>query len=127
MELKQMAVTPCSDGQFRQYITDVFADQLSGSINDVRGDQRSARPKVLEDLAGWATLLRKFQGEAIGSDLRASHGTAWAAYQAVTEYLTHEAGRTKDPVLAARQRFESLYWGPSAERIAKAHQSALSI
>jgi len=126
-ELKQMALTPCSDAQFRKYITDVFADQLSGSINDVRGDQRSARPKILEDLAGWATLLRKFQGEAIGSDLRASHGTAWAAYQAVTEYLSHEAGRSKDPELAARQRFESLYWGASAERIAKAHRSALSI
>ena len=126
-ELKQMALTPCSDAQFRQYITDVFADQLSGSINDVRGDQRSARPKILEDLPGWSSLRRKFQGEAIGSDLRACHGTSWAAYQAVTEYLSHEAGRSKDPELAARQRFESLYWGPSAERIAKAHRSALSI
>lgn len=126
-ELKQMASTPCTESQFRQYITNVFADQLSGTVNDVRGDQRTARPKILEDLPGWPSLQRKFQGELIGSDLNASSGTAWAAYQAVTEYLSHEVGRSKDPELAARQRFESLYWGPSADRIAKAHRSALSI
>ena len=126
-ELKQMALTPCSESQFRQYISDVFADQLNGNINDVRGNQRTVRPKILEDLPGWPSLLRKFQGDAIGSDLRASHGTAWAAYQAVTEYLSHEVGRSKDPELAARKRFESLYWGPSADLIAKAHRTALCI
>jgi len=124
-ELKQMASTSCSESQFRKYISDVFADQLSGTVNEVRGDQRTARPKILEDLPGWPSLLRKFGGEAIGSDLRASHGTAWAAYQAVTEYLSHEAGRSKDPELAARQRFEALYWGKSAEKIKTAHTKAV--
>ena len=124
-ELKQMALTPCSESQFRQYITEVFADQLNGSVNDVRGDHRTARPKILEDLPGWPSLLRKFQGGAIGSDLRASHGRAWAAYQAVTEYLSHESGRSKDPDLAVRQRFESLHWGKSAETIKTAHMKAV--
>jgi len=49
-------------------------------------------PLILEDLPGWPSLLRKFQGEAIGSDLRASHWTDWAAYQAVTEYLAGIGG-----------------------------------
>jgi phage/plasmid-like protein (TIGR03299 family) len=124
-ELKQMASTPCSESKFRKYISDVFADQLSGTVNAVRGDHRTARPKMLEDLPGWPSLLRKFNGEAIGSDLRATHGTAWAAYQAVTEYLSHESGRNKDPDLAARQRFESLYWGKSAETIKTAHVKAV--
>jgi hypothetical protein len=82
----------------------VFADQLQGTVNDVRGDKITARPKVLEDLPAWPSVLQKFEGKAIGFDLSASRGTAWGAYQAVTEYLSHEAGRSKDPELAARQR-----------------------
>jgi phage/plasmid-like protein (TIGR03299 family) len=126
-ELRQMAATPCSIAQFRQYISAVFADQLEGKVNDVRGDQSTKRPKVLEDLNGWSSLLHKFEGEAIGSDLSASRGTSWAAYQAVTEYLSHEAGRLKNEEQAARQRFESLYWGNAAMRIKVAHQAALLI
>ncbi len=126
-ELRQMAAIPCSITQFRQYISAVFADQLVGKVNDVRGDQSTARPKVLEDLSGWPSLLRKFEGEAIGSDLSASRGTAWAAYQSVTEYLSHEAGRLKNEEQAARQRFESLYWGKSSEIIQKSHILAASI
>ena len=110
-ELRHMAATPCSMTQFRQYITTVFADQLQGTINDVRGDKSTARPRVLEDLPGWSSVLRKFEGEAIGSNLRASSGTAWGAYQAVTEFMTHESGKIKDPTEAARKRLESIYWG----------------
>lgn len=126
-ELKQMATTPCSESQFRKYISEVFVDQLNGTVNDVRGDHRTARPKILEDLPAWPSLLKKFDGEAIGADLPASQGTAWAAYQAVTEYLSHETGRSTNPDLAACKRFESLYWGASAARIDKAHLNALCI
>jgi phage/plasmid-like protein (TIGR03299 family) len=126
-ELRQMAATPCSMAQFRQYISSVFADQLEGTVNDVRRDKSTARPKLLKDLAGWPSLLRKFEGEAIGSELMANRGTAWAAYQSVTEFLSHEAGRTKQSDQAARQRFESLYWGKSAGIIKLAHLEALTI
>jgi phage/plasmid-like protein (TIGR03299 family) len=126
-ELKLMAATPCSMMQFRQYIHTVFADQLEGTVNDVRGDLRTARPKVLEDLPCWDSIQLKFNGEAIGSTLRASQATAWSAYQAVTEYLSHEAGRAKQADDAARYRFESLYWGKSAETIKLAHTLAMHI
>jgi phage/plasmid-like protein (TIGR03299 family) len=126
-ELKQMAATPCSMAQFRQYIGSVFADQLQGTVNDVRGDKSTARAKVLEDLPAWPAVLRKFAGEAIGSDLIASRGTAWGAYQAVTEYMSHECGRAKDPLDAARQRLESVYWGQGSGIITRAHQQALTI
>jgi len=126
-ELRQMASTPCTMIQFRQYISNVFADQLQGTINDVRGDKSTARPKVLEDLPAWASVLRKFEGEAIGSDLRGSHGTAWSAYQAVTEYMSHESGRAKDPTEATRQRLESIYWGLASDRLMAAHENALAI
>lgn len=126
-ELRHMAATPCSMSQFRHYITTVFADQLQGTINDVRGDKSTARPRVLEDLPGWASLKRKFDGEAIGTELQASRGTAWGAYQAVTEFITHESGKSKDPTEAARKRLESIYWGQGYKAISIAHEKALSI
>jgi hypothetical protein len=113
--------------QFRGYISAVFADQLEGKVNDVRGDKSSARPKLLEDLAGWPSLLRKFEGAAIGSELKASRGTVWSAYQSVTEFLSHEAGRAKQADQAARLRFESLYWGKSADTLQRAHSLAMTI
>ena len=126
-ELRHMAATPCSMTQFRQYITTVFADQLQGTINDVRGDKSTARPRELEDLPGWASLQRKFEGDAIGSNLIASSGTAWGAYQAVTEFMTHESGKSKDPTEAARKRLESMWWGPAHETINLAHSAALAM
>ena len=113
--------------QFRQYISTVFADQLQGTINDVRGDKSTARPRVLGDLQGWSSMQSKFEGEAIGSNLRASSGTAWGAYQAVTEFMSHESGKSKDPTEAARKRLESMYWGQAHETINLAHSAALSI
>jgi hypothetical protein len=126
-ELRHMAATPCSVTQFRQYITTVFADQLQGTVNDVRGNKSTARPKELEDLPGWTSILGKFQGEAIGSNLPASSGTAWGAYQAVTEFMTHESGNRKDPTEAARKRLESIFWGQGYKAISIAHEEALSI
>lgn len=122
-----MAATPCSMMQFRQYIHTVFADQLDGTVNDVRGDKSTARPKVLEDLSAWPSLQRKFEGDAIGYDLSASRGTIWSAYQAVTEYISHEGGRSKDQTEATRQRLESMYWGKNSELLEEAHKYALML
>jgi len=126
-ELRHMASTPCSMAQFRQYISNVFADQLQGMMNDVRGNNSTARPKTLEDLPLWSAVRRKFEGLANGSDLLGCQGTAWSAYQAVTEYMSHESGKAKDTADSARRRFESLYWGQASTAIAKAHKEALAI
>jgi len=126
-ELRHMAATPCSMAQFRKYIRDVFADQLQGTINERRGDKSTARPKTLEDFPAWPSVLRKFEGDAIGFDLPASKGTAWGAYQAVTEYITHESGRTLNSVDAARKRFESAYWGQNTAVLTSAHHKAMAL
>lgn len=126
-ELRHMASTPCSMEQFRDYISNVFADQLQGTVNDIRGQKGTARPKVLEDLPAWPSILSKFDGNAIGSDLPAIRGTAWGAYQAVTEYITHESGRSKNSIDAARKRFESAYWGANTTILSNAHLKAMSL
>jgi phage/plasmid-like protein (TIGR03299 family) len=126
-ELKQMAATPCSSSQFRQYISEVFADQLCGTVNTVRGDHSTSRKKTLEDLPAWPSLLHKFEGRAIGSDVARFNGTSWSAYQAVTEYLSHETGKSKNQTEGLRKRFESLYWGKNSDLIQTAHELALQI
>jgi phage/plasmid-like protein (TIGR03299 family) len=125
-ELRAMAATPCTATQFRSYIEGVFADQLSGTINDKRGDRSSARARQVEDLPAWESLAHKFHGRATGSDIPGVKGSVWGAYQAVTEFLSHDAGRAKDPTEAARQRLESLYWGQGAQMLTRAHDLALS-
>lgn len=125
-ELQQMAATPCTDKQFSAYCAAVFADQLAGTVNDRRGDASTARPKTISDLPAWDSLANKFAGDAIGSDIPGVKGTMWAAYNAVTEYFTHDAGRTLDETEAARKRLESLWWGSAANSITKAHTLALA-
>jgi hypothetical protein len=92
--LRHMATTPCGISQFRQYISKVFADQLQGTVNDVRGDKITARPKVLEDLPAWPSVLQKFEGKAIGFDLSASRGTAWGRTR---QSLNKSVTRPADP------------------------------
>jgi phage/plasmid-like protein (TIGR03299 family) len=125
-ELRAMAAKPCRLEEFRQYVSTVFADQLSGTINAERGNPASARPKVLEDLPLWDMVSRKFQGAGVGFEIPGVRGSYWGAYQAITEFLTHDAGRSKDRTKAAVDRFEALYWGPSAAILTRAHNTALA-
>lgn len=125
-ELRAMAATPCTDQLFREYVAGVFADQLRGTTNDKRGDASTARPKTVEDLPFFESLEAKFGGEAIGGDLPGMSGTYWGAYNTVTEYLSHDAGRSKDPVESARQRLEALWFGRGAETANLAHTLALA-
>jgi hypothetical protein len=81
----------------------------------------------LEDLPAWQSLHHKFEGEAIGADIQQFNGTSWSAYQTVTEYLSHEAGRSKNKAEGLRKRFESLYWGKNSDLIQTAHRLALQM
>jgi phage/plasmid-like protein (TIGR03299 family) len=126
-ELQTMASKPCSSTQFQLYCSQVFADQLAGTINDKRGDKSTARPKTLQDLPAWDSIAAKFHGEGVGFDIKGVEGTMWGAYNAITEHLTHDAGRaTSDTVETTRKRLESLYWGTGAATLAKAHALALA-
>lgn len=126
-ELQAMAAKPCSSEQFQLYCSQVFADQLAGTVNDKRGDKATARPKTLQDLPAWNSIAAKFHGEGIGSTIKGVEGTMWGAYNAITEHLTHDAGRAaSDSIETARKRLESLYWGTGAVVLNKAHALALA-
>jgi phage/plasmid-like protein (TIGR03299 family) len=123
--LQAMAATPCLSSQFRDYCQNVFATQLAGTVNDVRGDDTTARPKTLDDLPYWGNLQRLYD-DGIGFDIPGVRGSYWGAYQAISQFLTHEAGRTKDPVEASRARLESLYWGSAGATLTRANDIALA-
>ena len=123
-ELEAMAKTPCLAEQFRDYCTHLFAPELATPINDVRGDDSTQRPRQLEDIPAYNEIRLKFNGAAIGGDMPHMRGTVYAAYQAVAEYYSHDAGRNPDPVENARQRLESLWFGPAAKRLEQARELA---
>ena len=123
-ELEAMAAKPCTTAQFKAYCEAVFADQLAGTVNTKRGDKASARAKTLTDLPQWDSVANKFAGDGIGFDIKGVKGTYWGAYNAITEWVTHEAGRGGDTE-AARRRLESQWWGTGATTITKAHSLAL--
>ena len=125
-ELQAMAAKPCQYEDFKGYVSAVFADQLSGKINAVRGQASTARARTIDDLPQWQRLQNLFYGQAIGSEIAGVNGTYWGAYNAVTQWVTHESVRTKDQSEAARQRLESLYWGKNADTLTKAHTLALA-
>lgn len=56
-----------------------------------------------------------------GNNLPGVRGTVWAAYNAVTEYLTHEAGKD------AQKRYDSLWFGGNAQRNETALNEALKL
>lgn len=125
-ELRAMAAKPCSMAEFRQYVSSVFASQLVGTINDIRGDDKTARAKTLEDLPLWEIVQNKFNGAAIGGDIAGVSGTYWAAYNSITEFLTHDVGTAKNKLKAQSDRLESLYWGKSSDLLNVAHSVALA-
>jgi len=53
--------------------------------------------------------------------------TVYGLLQAITQFETHDAGRTKDPIKAARTRLESLWGGAGAERIDLAREACLAL
>lgn len=125
-ELKAMAAVSCTDQQFADYVAGVFAEQMRGTVNDKRGDEGTARPRTVRDLSAWETLERKWSGALVGGDLPGVRGTMWGAYNAVTEFLSHDAGRSRDPIESARVRLESLWFGKGAEMTDRAHTLALA-
>ena len=70
-------------------------------------------------------IIPFIEGDGIGFDIKGVQGTYWGAYNAITEWVTHEAGRGDD-IEAARRRLESQWWGNGAATITKAHALALA-
>jgi phage/plasmid-like protein (TIGR03299 family) len=97
-QLKVLAGVGCSTETLRKYVRAVFAPIA-------RIDDESAAKPTL------AKVVPLFEG---GRGAELSRGTLWGAYNAVTEYITHERGKSLDT------RVEGQWFGDGAKLIQRA-------
>jgi phage/plasmid-like protein (TIGR03299 family) len=93
-QLRELARAKCSDERLTAYVREVFAP---GQAENPKAAARIL-PKVLP-------LFEAGRG----AELPGVRGTMWGAFNAVTEFVTHERGRSKD------RRVEQAWFGEGAK------------
>lgn len=106
---RQLAARRMSVSETREYFKAVFAQRATVQAIGTDAGERVAQ-RVLE-------LVESGRG----SNTYGVRGTAWGAYNAVTEYLTHERGTDAD------RRMDSLMFGNGAALNRKALELALTL
>lgn len=104
--LRGLAKIDCNEELLKRYTREVFG---AGNANDDDASKRIV-----------ASVLRLAE-EGRGVDLPGVRGTMWGAFNAVTEYLTHERGKSDDT------RVESQWFGDSAVRTERALMLAIEV
>lgn len=94
--MRELAKRKCSDADFERYAREVFEPG--------KADDKEAGKRIL------AQVFPLFQAGR-GMDLPGVRGTYWGAYNAVTEHLTHNRGRSADT------RVDSQWFGTGADLI----------
>ncbi len=103
---------------YRRLVTrDISQADLRKYVSRVLGAPEQPGPR-LRNILGRVTGL--FEAGA-GNGMPSVRGTYWAAYNAVSEWLAHERGRTAD------SRVNSLWYGDSAQLNARALNVALDM
>jgi len=120
--LKPLTTLTLSPDAAKYILETTYSDLLTRPITDK--DTKQKRERKLSDLPQIATIRSHYTGE---TGLGVDKGTVWGFFQAITQFETHDAGRSKDEVERARIRLESLWGGQGAERIAKAREACLSL
>jgi phage/plasmid-like protein (TIGR03299 family) len=113
-EYRAMAQVDLSAKAFDQYLSKVFEKQLTD------GD----KVRQASELRQYEQLIQNFES-GVGMDIKGARGTLWGAYNAVTEWTTHQRGA--DDIESARDRLNSLWFGSSAQITETAHSAAMAI
>jgi phage/plasmid-like protein (TIGR03299 family) len=112
-QYKALSRMPVNTRSLKAYVRRVFVPKL------IEADATD------EDLAEATTCARivpeviRLYEEGAGSQMQGVEGTMWGAYNAVTNYLSHERGRTQDA------RVDSLWFGESKKLNERALKVAL--
>ncbi len=107
---KYLATIKVNETTLQEYTAKVFSTAVPGESTE---ETAVAGKRV------YAKILENFQAGK-GANLRA--GTAWGAYNAVTEFLTHQRGRGSDAA-----KFADLQWGQGALLSRRALDLAVSL
>lgn len=120
--LKPLTTTKLSEEMARHILEHTYSDVLSRPITDK--DNKQKRERKLSDLNQIATIRSHYSGN---TGYGIEPGTVWSMFQAISQYETHDSGRTKDSIERARCRLESLWGGQGAERIGRAREACLQL
>lgn len=114
VKYRQMAATNISTEQFRGYLEGLFEKDLKAA------SKRLDETAELEDIRACRKILAAYDNSP---DLQVDgvRGTAYAAYNALTEFVTHTKSSNKD------SRFNSIWFGSDANFLADAEERALAM
>lgn len=114
LKYRQMAATNISTEQFRGYLESLFESDLKAA------SKRLEETAELEDLRSCRKILAAYDSTP---DLQVDgvRGTAYAAVNAVAEWVTHAKSSNKD------SRFNSIWFGSDANFLAEAEERALAL
>ena len=112
-EVEHLRATPMTAARLERYFDSLLPDA------DTDAEKRN-RDKVLEQ------LNRNFEDDL--NSLAGMRGSAWAAFNAVSEYADHQRKfRGGSPAARAESRLESTWFGSSAELTSAAYRAALQV
>jgi phage/plasmid-like protein (TIGR03299 family) len=111
-QMKHLARCQVSVEDLTKYVRKVFTPKVS--VKQIEGEEFSGK-NIL------AKVIPLFENGRGIKELPAIKGTLWSAYNAVSEYLSHERGRSQDG------RVNSLWFGDSANTNQKAFAAAVEL
>lgn len=100
----------------------VFVKDLRNYVDIVFGfsaHEESTRRQIAQEKT-YSSILRLFESGR-GAELKSARGTAWGMYNAVTEYLSYERGKTEN------NRLDQLWFGHAAKINALALTEAVKL
>jgi phage/plasmid-like protein (TIGR03299 family) len=119
--LRPLASTKLTKDAADFILRNTYAKELATPIKDK--ESGNPRERTLDDLETQIGTIRSHYSGNTGIDIIPN--TVYGLLQAITQYETHDAGRTKDPVKAARTRLEALWGGTGSDRIEAAREACL--
>jgi phage/plasmid-like protein (TIGR03299 family) len=121
--LRPLTERPLSFQAAEYILKQTYAKELATPIKDK--DSGDLRARTLDDLERQVGTIRSHYAGNTGIDIIPN--TVYGLLQAITQYETHDAGRSRDDVKAARTRLESLWGGAGSDRIEAARQACLTV
>ena len=103
-QAREMAETPVNVEEARDILRKLFPSQAAtakpdtswmGKLSGLNAPVEQADSRVVEK------VMALFEGEGMGAGLKTAKGTRWGLFNAVTEHVDHEMGRSDDTRLDA--------------------------
>lgn len=102
-QMRHLARVGCNEKTLHRYVREVFEPG--------KADDEMAAKRTLDRIA---PLFEEGRGAEL------SRGTMWGAFNAVTEFVTHERGRTKE------SRLDAQWFGDGAQLVTRALDTAMA-